>query len=428
MKKLIFNSISLTLCLSIVLWSFQSFANSTNLKIDWSEKARVNVRGLGVKSCQVALAPIENGKQNDMQGTLLSTSNRVEDFKAVLPNILNEKGREALRGVLYVGGVDLQAEAKVQKEYETILREAGIDSSHTKVTVFSVPKKATIQSMRNLAGHWTDRFRDLMFSKHKDLVTPQSDEIKNGIITNTAVEVFNYLAVGSVMTGVDAGLTIALHATVLGSYIVWTQSMTNWYMRHHPSYAAAFLKTMVTSAPFIAIYGTASRFTPILNYVQTHSLEDIKWRVLSESGALGLHMIGLTGLLQTFFYMSLNNVVGNWVESKSGADKDTARAAAPWIKAPFQLPDAVLLTMASANTPVPFTNIPNFVFYPNPIADVTLAHAGLAALGLGVFVMKYKPDLLDPTLRWYRAYEKAKKRFWDEGLTVPHYGLPPDSY
>ncbi len=434
-----------------------------NPAIIWDSGSRVAIKGFGVRACQIVLAPLEEGRTSDSMGVRLAQKNDQASFRSSLEQAIAEKGLAIFDGAdLYVSGINMKDEASVKTQYSETMASVGIDSSKTKLIVLSIPEaparevlRLGYQQMMNrmqkiLPGvyqkifsaerlkefedsaiegmqtvtlmnavrsidikeegrHAKERLRNFFYSREKDYESPTKGELVSGLISTSGLEISNAVNLAYMLPWTDAALTLTIHTLTLAFYIGYQKTMGNWFMRT-PTQVEMFAKQMVTSAPFIINYNIFGNFTELLTYLQTHSFSEASIAFPGLMTSL-MSSQGVTTILQaTFYWLFMGNGIRAWVNSVEGeADSQTARKLSNYIAGPVLFLDAVFLTMASADKPLPLLNIQNYSYNIGPL-ELSLGHALLAGLTLATYKVWTNPRTLDPILRWHKNVRAAISR------------------
>jgi hypothetical protein len=383
---------------SFVLLSFlfsTTFGNVARAgDIDWNPENRPPIRSL-IQKCHTLLAPKE-AKANDSVGVIIS-GNTPEEFAQGLDKVLAEKGPTAiLGGKFFVTGIAMGKEKETRTAFEAALKERDLLRDGTTVTVLSFPKRNVKQLMLETAGAILDRIRYFFPSFARDYQAPLAAEVTSGIGSGVAVEIPNIVFLYSALPTLDANLVVGVHAAVLVAYSVYAKFMLNWLLRPGSNGVEQFLKNASISLPFIVNYSVFGRFSEIVKYYSEHGWAATASQFPAELANFSTTQ-GLTLFLQVMFYnIVITNGVGGWQNQQSGTeDSEQVRTLSNYIKVPILALDAIALAMAGGNG-TPLWSMGPF--------DVNTGHLVLAGLTLLGSIFYFKPEVLNPTLRWYRAF------------------------
>lgn len=355
----------------------------------WAHENRKEFRS-EMGRCNTYLSPADSGENHDTPsdgvGVPLVASNDPSEVKASLLNVIESRGRDYLKGSeIWVGGVEMQNESDVLRDFQNMLLDADLKDLEIKVHVYSIPRKlfegnlraglrvladsmaplyfngdlqATLKALNQNIGPVLrgapqvigQRLRYFAPNKKNHYQKPIVEEITSGIASTAVVEASNVVYLFKSLPTLDASLTVGTHILVLGLYTVYSKTLTNWLFAPNTSRQEIFFKQILTSLPFVANFNIFGKFSQILNFYHDHGMAATAAAFPTEL----THFVatqGLTLVLQTLFYqIVINNSIRGWQLSQAGEDRiAAARGVAPWNMVPFQIVDAVVLVMA-ANT------------------------------------------------------------------------------
>lgn len=356
---------------------------------------------------RILFSPHEEGGVNISQGVLISEKiNDIDQFKENLKTIVYERGVQSLtNSVFSVSGVGITEEKAVKSKYEQALKDLDLEKTGAKIDVYSIPKATAKARVTRAFQMIMQRFVFFFPSIKRDYEGPTTKEIISGFVTDVIVETGNVVLLfhNPQLTPLDRELTIGTHLTLLLAYGVFSKFLGNWITRTK-SNKEIFLREALSIFPFVANYSILGNFSKILAFMQTHTSAQT-W------AQFGHQMYNFTGIqgfnlfIETLFYtLVISKGITEWVNTRDGLeDYDTARAVGNWNQVPFTLPDAILLSAAA-------TAAPFYRWGPLSLNWGQLGIMGLTAVGT---TLVYKPNLLDPTIRWYQKYDAFKKEMFE---------------
>ncbi len=325
------------------------------------------------------------------------------DFKNSLTQIVQLKGKESLRNSkIYILGVQMGQERIASEHYQRLVEELNLPNLNLQIIVLSVPKQMLLELSIENAKAVYQNLHYFFPSLKRDYQTPTWGEVTSGFNANLLIEIPTIAFLFQNMPTTDASMTAISHATLIGSYIVFQKTLGNWINRAGTSNRSAFLKQASLSLPFILNFNVFGNFSQIVNFVNTNGYEAAVAQFPHEVANF-VTTQGFTLFLQTLFYtVVMSRGIRNWVNMQSGTENvRVARIVSNYNSIPFLALDAVFLAMASTNHS-PLMSVGYF--------DVNMGHLLLAALTAAGAILAVKPSLLDPTIGWYRSYERLKAK------------------
>jgi hypothetical protein len=390
------------MCLAIMGLTTHSLAAD----LDMPGASREQIRNQ-IRSCKTLF--VTPDQKDDSVGIPFSVRN-LDQFRAELKTTLAQFGREKFRdGTFYILGVKMQDQAQSEQNYRNVLREFALDEVNAHVTVLSVPSQFIEKESVNLATHALQRLRYFFPSLARDYQKPQRAEVGSGWAVNALIEVPNIFVLFVALPPLDATLTVATHAALLGAYSIYAQSMLNWLRRpgsgsEKMNHIELFLKQMALGVPFVMNYSVFGRFSEILNFYMVHGWQQTLHAFPYELTNFASTQ-GLTLALQTVFYSQvITNGYGGWVGRQTGDENSrVARAVRPWLQVPVLAAGAITLAAASSNWTDPILAI-------GPMT-INAGHFGLVGLtAAGIFYFKKFPKVMDHTIPIYQSIE----RMWQQ--------------
>lgn len=384
----------------VVYFTFSSFF-AHGAGFDWTPENRPPIRA-SIQDCKTFLVPDEPTR-NDSVGVLLSTG-QIDDFETQLDELIATRGEAAaLGGQFFITGVPMGKEKQTRDLFETALAKRNLLRGGTKVTVMSIPKAEVTKLVKQTVSAVWDRLKYFMPSIARDYQTPLRGEVTTGIASDIAVEVPNVVFLYNTLPLIDANLAVTTHTVTLLAYIVYGKFMLNWLLRPGTGKIEGFLKSALLSFPFILNYSLFGNFSKIAGFYQQHGWSETLAAFPEQMANFGTTQ-GLTLFLQVLFYnVVMTNGVGAWQNSQEGTENSRlARTVSNIIRTPILAMDAIALAMAGGNA--------NPLWSMGPF-DVNSGHIALVGLSAIGSILYFKPNILNPTLRWYKGFQTIWKSF-----------------
>ncbi|MBL7664209.1 MAG: hypothetical protein JNM93_03695 [Bacteriovoracaceae bacterium] len=408
--------IILLICLQLI-FCFPALAQNEKVYnvTDWSLANEVPYRS-EILSCDVFLSPV-NPKLNvsdDGIGFRIS-SNKTEDFKQAIEQIIKEKGIEALtNGRITISGVPMGQKNKFKDQFRDILDDLGV-SQDVKLRAMTVPRHLVDESATNFFENLWHDFLYMLPGYERNYQVPLKAEIKAGVLSTLPVEIpsagavyaLNYVAAKPFL---NLHITTFNHAVILTAYSTFQKTMLNWLLQPGQTYTEKmiksktidlaswlhknlnrknmenpvkmhallkekipawgqrftlegtklFIKQMGLSFPFILNYNIFGRFTELRDFLAKNGLPT--WtQTMSEVGDFVVTQ-GLTTGLQTYFYKKVSTQrVSGWLNNiKNEEDSKLAREFVNYVKIPILVLDAAILFFASTGA-LPLSDIVPYV-------------------------------------------------------------------
>ncbi len=375
---------------------------SSAQNMEWSPNSRPSFRPRMFEK-EIYLQPLEKNIDTSV-GIRISTHN-VEEFSASLHSILETRGPQALRNSkIYMLGIEMGQEKLFQQKYQTLLKQEPFQNLNIKLIILSVPPQKIFEMSQNLAGNIIKKMKYFLPSFARDYQTPTWGEVTSGMNTNITIEFFTVSYLFSELPVLDASLASIAHAALVGSMVIYQKSLYNWINRPGTSNKEIFLKQTLLSMPFILNFNVFGNFSKITNHIQQFGFDSALTQLPHEIATFASTQ-GFTLFLQTAFYYTLmSKGLRNWANNQTGSENARiARTMVNYNALPFLAFDAVFLAMASTN---------NHPLYNFGYFNLNAGHLALAGLTLLSSAFWAYPQLLDPTIRWYRSYENLKSKYF----------------
>jgi hypothetical protein len=368
-----------------------------------------------IASCRSILSPsleylkrderFKNLKKSEIGSVGIPVSEgRVDSFEDALNQIVAQGDVDVMKGSeVFVTGIPMRQEKDTKRKFEQLLAQKGF--ANVRVRVLSIPTKLINTMSSNILDVVFQRFQNWFPSFKKDYQTPIKEEVVSGISTDAAVELPNafFLIFLSGLPPLEARLTLATHAALLGAFNIYSKFVINWLLRQPQSKIEAFVKQMAFSELFITNYSIFEHFTTISNYISAHPWSEIAVQ-LGHQGSSVFIENSFGAFLQTLFYrIVITDGIQQWANDQTDPLRNAeARKITPWLKAiPWTALDALVLSFAARGAHTAF-NIGS--------VNVDWGYIGIAGLTLaGWALITRKRSNLEPILNWWLRRKSPKE-------------------
>ncbi|MCB0392117.1 MAG: hypothetical protein KDD58_12560, partial [Bdellovibrionales bacterium] len=341
------------LCLII---SFQPyyFTHSQPIQLDLEPEHRPQIRSSYSKeTCITLFCPQdfnpENGKVEVSDSVGIPIGNgTVEDFEKAITEIIKNYGIEKLIGTyVFIAGADINSERELKLKHKEVLKKHNLEN-HIKIKVISMQKEEihglTLKSTKAIL----QRVKLWFPSIKRDFEKPDKNEVIAGLVTTAVIETGSIYYLFQTLPEDDAIITSTLHAVILSAYAVYTKFMINWLLRPGTNMVEGFLKQLSMSLPFILNYNIFGQFTPIVKYLESHTIEVTMLAFPNEVIEFASTQ-SVTMMLQTlFYYVVITRVIGSWANNQQGLQRSKdARVYRKIAEMPVLAMDAIIIAIAS---------------------------------------------------------------------------------
>lgn len=310
--------------------------------------------------------PIANGDINSLEATILKLlqSGDIENFK----------------GVLYIAGIDLRDEKTSRQQHKDLLRKYGLESQLS-LKIISMPKEKIHGLTLKSARAFIQRAISWLPSLERDYERPQSGEVIAGLTTTALIELGTVYYLFETLPTTDAFLTLTFHTIILSAYAVYTKTIINWLLRPGFNTVESFLKQVALSLPFVLNYNIFGQFTPIVEFLRTHTVAETMAAFPAEVLEFATTQ-SVTLMLQTlFYYVVITRVIGDWANKQKGVQRSLdARIYRKIAEMPVLAADAVIIAIAAGAGATQLTSLG-----PMEINDGHVMLLALTAFSAGVY-------------------------------------------